>query len=995
MMAVSDTGPGMDAETLKHVFEPFFTTKPEGQGTGLGLSTVYGIVKQSGGYIWAYSELGRGIHVQGLPARGSSRPAAPPGAEARRPSAVGRPGPSFSSRTTTPCGSLMEDMLRTRVTRSWFGAAAPRPRSNSSDRRPARIDLLVTDVIMPGMSGRDLARRLKAEQPGPAGALRLGLRRGGVHPSRRPRARRGLPLEALQRRRPARRGGRRLPRPTARRRYELMPRRGFSGLPLRYRLTLVMALASGLAVVGAGAGILAFAAARSYGLALAVLLMTLTAMVAAVFLSAWLQRAVSRPILQLAATARAVARDGDYSLRVPRLGEDDLGLLTDDFNAMLARVEEQDATLRAAQDELGLWLAAQGEDLHHESDVRRRAEELNQRLVQAVQNSREMISICDSDDRFVFVNRAFLDAYGLREEEVLGQGLGLVDSPNNPRDLRRRVTEGTRAGGWQGELLNRRKDGSEFPIFLSTSLARDEDGVAVALLGVARDISEHRETEKRLRLQEAALMATVDAMEITARDGTIEWVNPSFTTLTGYSAEEAIGSNARLLKSGAQPPAFYQDLWKTLLEGRVWYGQLSNRRKDGSLYTEEMTITPVTDEAGEIAHFAAIKRDISERIALETRLHGARRMEALGQLAGGVAHDFNNLLGVIRGYSELLAAQLGQDPRREKVDQILEASERAAKLTRQLLAFGRRQVLEPRVVDLNAVVADVEKLLRRLVGASVAVTVSPGKGLGRVRVDPTQIDQVLLNLVANARDAMPHGGRVTIETSNADLGEAECRAHAGAQPGAFVRLRVRDSGIGMDGATRARLFEPFFTTKDVGQGTGLGLATVYGIVKQSGGYVWVDSALGRGSSFDIYLPRVEEDLEPREAKAKPSAARTPATILLVEDEASLRDIAKELLEASGYTVIAAASGPEALALAEDDARGSIQLLLTDVMMPGMSGPALARRIRERWPDVSVLYMSGYSPEAVEKEGLLDPGTRLLAKPFSLETLVRSVEEALA
>jgi CheY-like chemotaxis protein len=293
------------------------------------------------------------------------------------------------------------------------------------------------------------------------------------------------------------------------------------------------------------------------------------------------------------------------------------------------------------------------------------------------------------------------------------------------------------------------------------------------------------------------------------------------------------------------------------------------------------------------------------------------------------------------------------------------------------------------------VIADVEKLVRRLVGDTVEVEIVPGGDLGRVRVDPTQIDQVLLNLAANARDAMPRGGRLTIETSNAVPGETERRAHAGGQPGRFVRLRVSDTGVGMDEATRSRIFEPFFTTKEVGQGTGLGLSTVYGIVKQSGGYIWVDSAPGKGSSFEIYLPRVEGEIESREPALPPPAVRTPATILLVEDEASLRDIAKELLEASGYTVVAAANGAEALALSEHHATGPIQLLLTDVMMPGMSGPALARRIRVRRPSVAVLYMSGYSHEAVEKQGLLEPGTRLLAKPFSLNTLVRSVEESLA
>jgi two-component system cell cycle sensor histidine kinase/response regulator CckA len=733
---------------------------------------------------------------------------------------------------------------------------------------------------------------------------------------------------------------------------------------------------------------------RGYGIA--VLLMTLLAVGAAAPISSRLQRTVSRPILLLADTARAVTEDGDYSRRVPRLGEGDLGTLTEDFNAMLARIEGQDAALRAARDELGLWLAAQQEDLRNESTERRRAEAFARRLAQAVQSSHEMISICDPEDRFLFVNRAFLAAYGFREEEVLGRHVSLVDSPNNPRGLRLQIERGTRLGGWHGELLNRRKDGSEFPISLGTSVVRDEQGTIVGLLGVARDISEKREGEHRLRLQEAALAATVDAVVITDRDGRIEWVNPAFTRLTGYTPAEAVCRNPRFLKSGAQPPAFYRDLWETLLEGRVWYGELSNRRKDGSLYTEEMTITPVTDEAGDIAHFAAIKRDISERLALESQLHGARKMEALGQLAGGVAHDFNNLLGVIRGYGELLSAGLGSvDPRREKVQQILDAADRAANLTRQLLAFGRRQILEPRVVDLNGVVAGVDKLLRGLVGETVEVVVTPGTGLGRVRVDPSQIDQVLLNLAANARDAMPHGGRLTIETSNADLSEAECRVHAGGQPGRFVRLRVSDTGMGMDDATRSRVFEPFFTTKDVGQGTGLGLATVYGIVKQSGGHVWVESAPGEGASFAIYLPRVQDEIETGEATSPAPVVRRPATILLVEDEPSLREIAKELLETSGYTVIAAANGKEALALAEHHAAGPIHLLLTDVMMPGLSGPELARRARERWPDVDVLYMSGYSHEAVEKQGLLEPGTRLLAKPFSLNTLVRSVEEALA
>jgi PAS domain S-box-containing protein len=321
---------------------------------------------------------------------------------------------------------------------------------------------------------------------------------------------------------------------------------------------------------------------RGYGLS--VLLMTLAAMALAVPIARRLQHSVSLPILQLAETAQAVTRDGNYSLRVPRLGSDELGVLTEDFNTMLARIEGQDAELRRARDELSMWLAAQNEDLRHESGERRRAQELNQLLMHAVQNSREMISIADPDNRLVFANRAFLDAYGRSEQELVGRHEILIDSPSNPDGLRRQITEETRSGGWQGELLNRRKDGSEFPISLSTSVVKDDQGQVVGLLGVARDISEQRERETRLRLQEAALVATVDAVVITDREGAIEWVNPAFTRLTGYTPEEAMGRNLSILKSEAHTSAFYPEMWESLLAGRVWYGELSNRRKDGSLY---------------------------------------------------------------------------------------------------------------------------------------------------------------------------------------------------------------------------------------------------------------------------------------------------------------------------------------------------------------------------------------------------------------------------
>ena len=632
-------------------------------------------------------------------------------------------------------------------------------------------------------------------------------------------------------------------------------------------------------------------------------------------------------------------------------------------------------------------------------------------------------------------------------------------------------------------------------------------------------------TSTSLHLQESALRAAVNAVVITDRKGRVVWSNPAFTRLTGYEPEEVRGRNLRFLKSGRQGDEQYRDLWGTILSGRVWNGEMRNRRKDGSLYHEEQQITPIRGEDGAIEHFVSVKQDITSRVAsaealrrsearfrsivdsdmigilfwdpdgrivdandaflhligydrahllagafrsieltppefaemdrkafaeierdgvcrpyekeyfhrdgkripvlvggarmsresqegvrfvvdrtqhqaLERELkvatlqfQQAQKMEAVGRLAGGVAHDFNNLLTVIAGYTELVRVTLAQDDkRRGQMEQIGLAASRAAGLTRQLLAFSRKQVLQPEVLDLNEVLASAEKMLRRLIGEDIDFSVVLAAGLGRVLADRGQLEQVMLNLCINARDAMPEGGSLSVETANRILDEEFVRTRRGLRPGPHVVMSVADSGTGMTEEVMKCVFEPFFTTKEEGKGTGLGLATVYGIVTQSGGGIWVESCPGKGTTFWIYLP-VTEEASPRapspERQAPPAIGAE--TILLVEDEAAVATLAQSILQGAGYKVLRASQGKDAMAAAESN-HDVIQLLLTDIVMPGFSGRVLADRLTALRPRIRVLFMSGYTAEVIPLE--LNPGTHLLQKPFSPDELLRKVREVL-
>jgi two-component system cell cycle sensor histidine kinase/response regulator CckA len=422
-------------------------------------------------------------------------------------------------------------------------------------------------------------------------------------------------------------------------------------------------------------------------------------------------------------------------------------------------------------------------------------------------------------------------------------------------------------------------------------------------------------------------------------------------------------------------------------------GQWKHLRKDGKILQVD-TISHELEYGGRRVRLV-VAQDVGERRQLEQQLRQSQKMEAIGRLAGGVAHDFNNLLMVIKGHTELLqSGATAPDQIARKVEQIEKAADRASALTRQLLAFSRMQVLQPHVMDLNAVVADMGRLLPRMIGEDVELVIRTTGNLGAIRADASQMGQILMNLAVNARDAMPEGGKLTIETSNADLDEAYNAVHPVVRPGRYVLLAVSDTGIGMDAETQAHIFEPFFTTKSQGKGTGLGLATVYGVVKQSGGFIWVYSELGRGSAFKIYLPRVDEPVEDAGSTQPHSdVPRGTGTILLAEDEADVREVAREFLESGGYSVIEAQDGPEALKIAASKGV-SVDLLVTDMVMPGMTGLELAARMREKLPKLRTLYMSGYSQGAAESAAQNDSSVSLLSKPFSRWALLSAVRDLL-
>jgi two-component system cell cycle sensor histidine kinase/response regulator CckA len=503
--------------------------------------------------------------------------------------------------------------------------------------------------------------------------------------------------------------------------------------------------------------------------------------------------------------------------------------------------------------------------------------------------------------------------------------------------------------------------------------------------------------EESLRKLSRAVEQSADMVMVTDRNGILEYVNPAFEALTGYQREEVCGKTPRILKSGEQAPELYQQMWKTIVAGNVYRGILVNRKKNGDLYSVEVSISPVRDAAGQITHFISNGRDLTERMRLEAQLRQSQKMDAIGNLAGGVAHDFNNLLTIITSYAELALDAAPQDsPLQSKIQEILLAARRAAELTRQLLAFSRKQPQALRVADLNQVIERIANTLPRLIGEDIQFSFRRGEGLGQVRVDPLQIEQILMNLAANARDAMPQGGHLRIDTSNELLDDAYVQSKKALIPtGRYAVITVSDDGTGISTEHMPHIFEPFYTTKPLGQGTGLGLATVYGIVKQNKGYIWAYSEPMMGTIFKIYLPCVARRGNWGEVEdAKPeSLTRGSETVLLVEDEQSVRRAAAEFLTLQGYTVFEAKDGLDALSVAKG-CGATIHLLVTDVVMPNMSGGQLAKELAQLRPDTKILFVSGYAGKTVLDHNVVDVETNFLQKPYTLKQFSLKIRSAL-
>ncbi len=609
-----------------------------------------------------------------------------------------------------------------------------------------------------------------------------------------------------------------------------------------------------------------------------------------------------------------------------------------------------------------------------------------------------LIGLLKPDGTLIKANQAALAFAAITPGDITGKLLWETPWWNHSPEMQARVRQALElAGGGQVarfEAVLRDARGQPRDFEISITPIQGESGQVVFLVAEGYEVTAHKQAQAELNRLMTAIEQTPESIVITDTKGIVLYVNPAFEKVTGYSRAEAIGQNTRLLKSDRQDQAFYRDLWTRISAGEVWRGRFINKKKNGRLFTEDAVIAPVRDDQGTVTNYIAIKRDISHELELENQYRQTQKIDSIGRLAGGVAHDFNNILAVICGHTDLALMQLSPDaPLRSSLECIQESAERAANLTRQLLAFARRQVIEPRLINLNELIVNLNKMLRRLIGEDIKLVTQTVPDLGAIKADPGQIEQVLLNLVVNARDAMPDGGTLTIHTDNVTLDEEYARRHL-ITPGEYVMVSVSDTGVGMTDEVMLHIFEPFFTTKEQGKGTGLGLATCFGIIQQSNGHIHCDSQAGEGTKFIIYLPCAkgkEDAAADREGPA--SLPQGTETILLAEDEPSLRRLMARVLRTQGYTVLEAADGNEALALAQ--ANGTkIQLLLTDVIMPGLSGKMLAEWLGQVNPAIKVLFISGYINNNAVRDAMSKPGTFFLQKPFNPLDLTQKVRAAI-
>jgi len=634
--------------------------------------------------------------------------------------------------------------------------------------------------------------------------------------------------------------------------------------------------------------------------------------------------------------------------------------------------------------------------------ARRRAEEAlraSEALTRSVVYSAvDGIITTDESGAIQSFNPAAERMFGYTAEEAIGKNLSILmaqpDSEQHDSYIRAYLEGGKKKViGIGRESQAIRKDGTTFPVELAVSEMLLPG--RRMFTGILHDITNRKAAEAALRDTNVKLQAVIETSPLAIvtldLEGRVVAWNPAAERMFGWTAAEALTQVLPVV-----PEAERAELLDLIRLGQPALGVDKLRlRKDGSLIEVTLWTAPLRDPAGEMGGVMGIYADVTQSKQLEEQFRQAQKMEAVGRLAGGIAHDFNNILTVITGYGEMVAEKLVDDPVvSEEIQEILKAADHATVLTSQLLIFSRRHVVSREALDLNTVVAKLERMLRRIIGEDVELITVPAASLARVRVDAAQVEQVVMNLAVNARDAMPAGGRLTIETANVELDPAYSRSHIGVKEGQYVMLAVSDTGKGIPPDVRSRLFEPFFTTKERGKGTGLGLSTVYGIVKQSGGEIWVYSEPGKGTTFKIYLPRLADDeAQPARAAETSPVERGDETILLAEDEPGVRALAREVLRQHGYQVLEAMDVNDALRICREHPEG-IDLLLTDVVMPVMSGRELAERVAEIRPEIKVLYMSGYTDNIVVSHGVTSIDKEFLQKPFTPRSLARKVRESL-
>lgn len=623
-----------------------------------------------------------------------------------------------------------------------------------------------------------------------------------------------------------------------------------------------------------------------------------------------------------------------------------------------------------------------------------------QKIQALVQSAFDAIVTANGAGNIIGWNQAAAEMFGYAEAEVHGQPMTLL-MPERFREAHRAGIQRVGSGGQRRltaavEVAGLHKDGREFPIELAIS--GWQIGADNFYSGIIRNIAGRKTTEARLHLQSAALDAAANVIVITDAKGTIEWVNDAFTRVTGYTSREAIGNNPRVLKSGQHPPEFYQELWRTISSGQVWHGEIHNQRKDGTPLEEDATITPVKDAAGVITHYIAIKQDITEKKVLEKQFLRAQRMESVGMLAGGIAHDLSNVLAPISMGLELLQQVPLPDKFRSVIDSMLTSTQRGAGIVKQVLTFARGTDGERAIVQLRHLIKDIKRMAEETFPRNISLRSDVAADLWPLMADPSQLHQVLLNLSVNARDAMPDGGSILYQAQNLHLDQAAAKLHLGAKPGDYVLLKVTDTGTGMPPEVIDRIFEPFFTTKPQGQGTGLGLPTVLGIIRSHGGFIEVQSVPGKGTTFEVYLPADQSSATVAgPAQAEPLRSGHGETILVVDDEPAVLAVTSSMLEANGYRVFVAEDGAAAVAVYAQHAQ-QISVVVTDIMMPLMDGVALIRSLQRLDPRVRIITVSGLSNQPGQPERhteLQAKGIRHhLNKPFTVEALLTAIHQEL-